>query len=210
MDPLTPINKVLDFISDIIKPPIKELSEILTDQVRLWRFKNQVRLLEKAQSYVKVRGFKPTKLPLKILVPLLENASLEEDEELHDMWAKLLVNAVDPASGSTNHIIFVEILKQLSPTEAQLLLYFQSEAKKVAVTNFRSYFIDFEKCIKDLNLTNTKDALLFFENLMRLRLIEPRAPIASRPGLLNSYALIAEHSRFRLTNLGAELLRMTS
>jgi hypothetical protein len=32
-------------------------------------------------------------------VPLLENATLEEDEDLQDIWARLLVNSADASSG---------------------------------------------------------------------------------------------------------------
>ena len=59
----------------------------------MWRFKQAVRLVEKVKAICEEAGIEPKAVPLKTLVPILENASLEEDEVLHDHWAALLANA---------------------------------------------------------------------------------------------------------------------
>jgi len=41
-------------------------------------------------------GFQPQVVPPKVLFPLLEGASFEDNEDLHTMWAALLANAADP------------------------------------------------------------------------------------------------------------------
>jgi len=46
---------------------------------------------------------------------------MEEDDELQDMWAKLLVNALDADSGVEVQRSFVSILKDLTPLEALIL-----------------------------------------------------------------------------------------
>ncbi len=40
----------------------------------------------------------PTSVPLRTLLPLLEGAALEEDDDLSTKWAALLANAATPNS----------------------------------------------------------------------------------------------------------------
>jgi hypothetical protein len=66
-------------------------------------------------------GFTPQAVPPKILFPLLEGASFEEDENLHDMWAALLANAASPGHAEKVRPAFISVLKQMSPDEARVL-----------------------------------------------------------------------------------------
>ena len=66
-------------------------------------------------------GFTPKAVPIKLLFPLLEGASLEEDETLHDMWAALLANASSPEDSDKVRPGFIAMLKQMAPDEAALL-----------------------------------------------------------------------------------------
>lgn len=46
-------------------------------------------MLEELKSMCDEAGIEPTKVPLKTLVPLLEGASLEEDDDFQKRWAAL-------------------------------------------------------------------------------------------------------------------------
>lgn len=59
----------------------------------------------------------------KLGIPLLENASLEEDPLIQDLWANLLTNALLPGKKNDRYHYFVSILKKISPLEAELLSY---------------------------------------------------------------------------------------
>jgi hypothetical protein len=61
------------------------------------------------------------KIPLKNAVPLLEYATLEEDDSLQDMWAQLSVNGTNEVTGVDIERSFIEILAQISPLEAKIL-----------------------------------------------------------------------------------------
>ena len=64
----------------------------------------------------------PTRpIPLKLAIPLLEAASLEDDDSLQDLWARLLVNAGNEQSRTTLQRAFISILEQLTPLEASIL-----------------------------------------------------------------------------------------
>src|SRR5260370_21548676 len=83
-------------VKRMLGPAADELAEMWKDQVRLYRYERQVKCVEKAEKMAKDAGFTPQAVPPKILFPLLEGASFEDNEDLHTMWAALLTNASSP------------------------------------------------------------------------------------------------------------------
>jgi hypothetical protein len=77
----------------------------------------RVRLFGRTQEFLTIEAATPKQVELKLLIPLLENGSLEEDDGLQDRWAALL------ARTSTGLRIpgAVEILKQLTSDDVELL-----------------------------------------------------------------------------------------
>ncbi len=58
-------------------------------------------------------------IPLKFLVPFLENASLEEpDSALIEMWASLLVSSAEKYNG--DNVYYVRLISQMSSLQAKL------------------------------------------------------------------------------------------
>src|SRR6266478_3162761 len=100
--PLTPIIKA------ILGPAADELGQRFGDRVRLYRYGRSLEMLKKAEKMATEAGFTPKAVPIKLLFPLLEGASLEEDEDLHIMWAALLANAAssDHAEGVPDSLRF--------------------------------------------------------------------------------------------------------
>jgi Abortive infection alpha len=108
-----------EFTSKLLGPARAEAGEMLADRVRFARYKAQVRLLERALEFTKRRGISPQQVPLRTLAPLIESASLEEDEALADMWAALLASAASGPNGAPPG--FVAILRELSPIDARIM-----------------------------------------------------------------------------------------
>ena len=78
-------------VKRMLGPASDEVAEMWRDRVRVYRYGRQLKLLEKAERMAQEAGYTPQAVQPKILFPLLEGASFEEDENLHDMWAALLV-----------------------------------------------------------------------------------------------------------------------
>jgi hypothetical protein len=108
-------------VKRMLGPAADELAEMWRDQVRLYRYERQLKCVEKAERMAQEAGFTPQAVPPKILFPLLEGASLEENEDLHTMWAALLANAASPENSQTVRAGFISTLRQLSSDEASLL-----------------------------------------------------------------------------------------
>jgi hypothetical protein len=114
-------------VKRMLGPAMDEVAEMLRDRVRLYRYGRQLTCVEKAAKMAEEAGFQPCAVPPKILFPLLEGVSWEEDEEMHTMWASLLANATNSASTNNVRPSFIAILKQLAPDEARLLNWFYAE-----------------------------------------------------------------------------------
>ena len=111
------------FISRYISGPLEQASGILEDHLRYIRWERRQRLMVRAEEFRIHQGLPlPDKpVPLKHAVPLFFHATLEEDDNLQDMWARLLVNGTNEATGINIERSFIEILAQISFLEARIL-----------------------------------------------------------------------------------------
>jgi hypothetical protein len=120
-----------DFLGKLISPTIEEVGLLISDNTKFLRFKNQVKILLKAKEYVEKNNISLKEIPIKILVPLLEKASLEDDKKLQDKWSNMLVNMVDSETNFQNQI-FPHILSQLSLGEYDTLKDILQKEKELA------------------------------------------------------------------------------
>ncbi|MCP9765182.1 Abi-alpha family protein [Lacihabitans soyangensis] len=104
------------FVDKLIMPSIEETGLLMKDHITMWRFKNQVKILNRAKDYCEKHNIEPKKISLKVLSPLLEYSSLEEEEVMQDKWSILLSNLIDSEQNIENHV-FPYILSQLSTDE---------------------------------------------------------------------------------------------
>lgn len=94
---------------------------LYADRLRFHREEQRVDLRERheqklvARRVKRLRAIKP-----KVLLPILEYASVEDDETLRDLWASLLTSARD-ADADEVHTNYVSILSELTPNDAKVL-----------------------------------------------------------------------------------------
>jgi len=104
--------------------PLTEWAGLRGDELRhrrqLLRVQQEERLAEIVeQAHKKIAAVGPRQIPLKFLVPFLEQASIEEDSpELKNMWSSLLASAAEDYS--SQHIHFVSIISRLSARQAEI------------------------------------------------------------------------------------------
>lgn len=103
---------------DIAGPFVRELGEMLKDQLRPYRASNEVKIIEKTARMVEDAKLQVRIVSPKLLVPILEYGSLEDDDNLQTMWSALLANAATQEDVVSP--IFVDILRQLSPLDARV------------------------------------------------------------------------------------------
>lgn len=115
------VEKVGKFFSKIMGESIDATCGILADTLKYKRWESQIKLVEKAEKLIKEKKLKKfVSVTPKLALPIFQNASIEDDDFLHDMYAKLLVSAIDPEF-QTRRTAFVEILRQLEPIDIKIL-----------------------------------------------------------------------------------------
>jgi hypothetical protein len=92
------------------------------DWLRVRRLENFARIAEKAQERLKARHVDAPEPPrLSILLPLIDAAADEEDDQLQDIWARLLAAAADPTRAGLVRLAFVGIVKKMDPLDTLVL-----------------------------------------------------------------------------------------
>ena len=112
-----PVDKVVDLLHRLAGPMFDEFGAMLADGVRVYRVHNLVSTVKKTERILCDAGLPANAVPPRLLLPIIENCSVEDDETLREMWAGLLATAsqqTDSVSPS-----FIETLKQLTPDDAR-------------------------------------------------------------------------------------------
>jgi hypothetical protein len=105
----------------VFKGPLVQIAGMADDQLRVWRWERQLRFIDKAERIMQERGMNaPTReLPLNFSSQLLQQATMEEDSELQQIWAQLMVNAGDASTSTEPRAAFVHILSELTALDAR-------------------------------------------------------------------------------------------
>jgi hypothetical protein len=103
-------------ISSLLGPAADEFGLMLRDHVRVFRARRMARLFQKTKEMVDGGQIDVLPIPLKLFLPIVDTASLEEDDELQDRWAALLINSSGSAMPAAP-----DILRQLTKEDVFLL-----------------------------------------------------------------------------------------
>jgi Abortive infection alpha len=115
--------KTLQGIGGFLKQTFGTVPEDLVgllggDWLKARRLENFAHIAQKAQEQLKARHVDAPEPPrLSILLPLIVAAADEEDDELQDIWARLLAAAADPARAGLVRLAFVGIVKNMDPSD---------------------------------------------------------------------------------------------
>jgi hypothetical protein len=103
-------------------------------EAAIYNWERLVELLNKVERRLKDKGITAIHaVPPKIALPIIENATIEDDDDLHTLWANLLSTALD-ASAEQVHKKYVSTLAELTGQDALLLLEIYDEWTKVDKT----------------------------------------------------------------------------
>jgi hypothetical protein len=114
---------IAEIVKAVLVPPAAVLGKRMADRVE--------RCFDKTGKMLQASGSPVQEVPEKILIPLLQGVALENDEDLHTMWAALLANAASPENAEKVRQGFIAILKQMSPDEAALLNFLADDRQRI-------------------------------------------------------------------------------
>jgi hypothetical protein len=154
----------------LLEPTFKAAGEWLAVPVEMRRDKRRLRatkVVEESARQLQQSGDEPKAIPERMLIPLLEKASLVEEEELQHVWSSLLANMARNPEGVLP--AFVGILGELSPIEVRLLASWAQGSSDVKIlANYHHTNEESLKVVGDLS-----ELRLILTNMERLMLIVP-------------------------------------
>lgn len=156
-------------ITNLLGPASEEAGLLLHDRVRRFRLINQLKVLGKTQKILEQSGINPKTVPLRVLAPLLESASLNDDESLSEKWACLLANASLGKSNLTLTPLFIKILEQITPIDVLILDYLRNQ-KWIKTPHAEIQYFEFRPVIQNSLKLSDIDYEISCENLSRLGL----------------------------------------
>lgn len=121
------------FLESICMPASKEFGLLLQDRVRAWRARNAILIAQKTEQFLKSSsGISGKKAPPRLVAAILEHGSWNEAEGIQTMWAGLLASSCTTAGEDESNLIFINLLSQITSSEARILNHVCEKAQKVA------------------------------------------------------------------------------
>jgi abortive infection alpha-like protein len=119
-------NNAVDLVREggrAIGPAIGNIYGLLIgDKVVAARTRRLDEITRKTKKILQDRDVQEKKeLPEDIAIPLLEAAQGEPREELQELWARLLANAMDPARANDVRPEFIDTVRKLQPIDTKIL-----------------------------------------------------------------------------------------
>lgn len=179
---------VKEFLNKVLAPPGTAIGKALAHPIVEWqkrRVERANRLVLDAAQIVADSGQEPQPVPGRLLMPILEKASLEEDDDLSRRWVALLANSsLDPQGILPS---FLSILGELSSLEARVLDHVYRTCVEVEFVRFTARKMGtFHESAKefalkrgladkaiteDFQITSSDTWRILTDNLERLRLV---------------------------------------
>ena len=105
-------------------------------------------------------------LPPRYAIPLIQNASQEDNGDIQSLWAGLVANSTDPDKKLNMKKIYIEILSSLEPIDVRVMLYFSKQGWHL-FSDIPGGGITVEKLSSELNLSEN-EVIISLQNLYRL------------------------------------------
>lgn len=170
-------DKAGSFFAKVFKVPMDEISGMITDKLRFIRWKRMAQMSDEVNKILAARKITETRaVPPKIALPIIEEASLEDDPDLQYLWNHLLANAMNPEFNDELRYGFIEMIKEITGIEAKILNEFyevlRREGKLEPLSKLFDYSLKKEQIMQGLDISTDVYAISV-NNLMRMQLISP-------------------------------------
>lgn len=190
------IESLRKLIAPFSDPVLKELGAYIAGRIQFINFKRSIYVLEQAKTLLADLKITPNPVELKILIPIIETAGLEDDEDLIIKWAGLLASA---SAGGEILPSYTRILAELSVDEVKILDFLFHNSERLYQINEEVYGIGLMTLNEFSNLS-LKEYSIRILNLDRLGLIQPLMTGGLRLGL--RYNMNSNSDIVGLTQLG--------
>ncbi|WMS87901.1 Abi-alpha family protein [Pleionea litopenaei] len=201
--------KLGGFLSKVLGDGFVELGSAFSDWAKAYRYKNLLKLsdeIEQIHAERKLMGKAINILP-KHALPILQEASLEDDDDVRSLWAGLIANATDPNVRFQIKKLYLEILSSLDPIDTVILICLQKLETEEKYSFISGNQLNSEE-ISRLVGKEEEDVKLSLSSLFRHGLIIDswEQTIDSMDRGYSGFRVNNPKSNYRLSHLGTTLL----
>ena len=174
--------KVAGFLAQVLQGPTEEVTGMITDKLRFVRWRRLLTIADEVNRILSERGVSTTcAVPPKLALPILEDASLEDDPVLQSLWSNLLANAMDPTFNGDIRYGFIDMIKIMTVREIAILNYtyrwLETNTRFHDLASVLRHNWTKEELTQHMAITED-DYLLSIYNLMRMQCVAP-APVST-------------------------------
>jgi hypothetical protein len=138
-------------------------------EASIYNYARLTTLLHNTEKKLQKKGVTTTRVvPPKIALPLLEHATMEHEDDLHELWENLLTSALDPSEEEIKRM-YVSVLSELSAKEAHALKRLYAEWRYWNEREVPDFNKKEHRYSSGIGTENDESAVLFY----RLGLILP-------------------------------------
>ncbi len=179
------VKKAAGLIDGVFGNAVSNTMGLLSDRLAYFRLEKAVMLAEKVDANLKKKGVKRRYVPVAFGLPIIEKASVEDDETLQEKWANLLTNSVDATYDKPLRRNYASILGDMEAVDARILDLLVKEHLATAAEKRDGTLFVKELMVKEMKLDERvcENAL---RNLMRLGVI--------KPGVVTGGVLVGDHA----------------
>lgn len=159
----------------------QQLCGILKDEVEFRRTKNKIKLDIELETFLKKMGIENIRnVSPKIWTRMINQALLEDEEVLQNLWINLIKNSLDSKFHVEIRTAFIDILKNLTSLDAEILKYtyntILTKTKKENIINLdeinlNNYPISIENLFENIQFSRS-EITLSLHNLMRVQCMQ--------------------------------------
>ncbi len=119
------------FLSRICLPAAEEFGLLLRDKVSAWRAQNALAITARAEElFDALPNANRRHAHPRIVGAIIENGSWADEDDVRSMWAGLLASACTETGRDQENLIYVNLLGQLTTSQARILSFACSNAEK--------------------------------------------------------------------------------
>lgn len=114
---------IVDFLSRVVVDPTEQVAGLLGDKLRYFRVSHAISCAEKLSRKLNEadQSVLTKKIPLNVICPILDQLTLEDEDDAQELWVNLIVNAADSSCETEVTKSIVGILRELGSVEARCL-----------------------------------------------------------------------------------------
>lgn len=119
------------FLSRICLPAAEEFGLLLRDKVSAWRAANALAITARAEElFEALPNANQRHAHPRIVGAVIDHGSWADEDDVRSMWAGLLATACTETGRDQENLIYVNLLRQLTTSQARILSFACSEAVK--------------------------------------------------------------------------------